>query len=975
MEEKDSAPLLNEQEVSQLKREDDFLPAYIWVPAAIWRVIKGIVLWVVGFVIDILASLWNACVAVYRAATKGTKALWKGVKSIGHKFRYNDIWGRLSFGLFGVSHLAHRRYVNGLVMLVFEIVYIVFFAMNGIGSIASLSNLGDIKKSTVTVDPITGIGQATPADNSVLILVYGILWVISIFLFLYVWKRSIDAGYKNYRITHYEDFVRREETAKPYSDLIDRDIAEHELYTYSLRELRERYSEVYSSLQEKASIGKNGKPSEMDKAYFRYILDSTITYRKQFHSELTALNRKKGKMEESLQAYLDEPKAAKRVEELQALSKDAEEKYAAAMAKIDELPSSATPEEIKEAKSGIHGLRLKKILAENRLVGYRQSRTDKADKRRAKIRLVSTKIEELEKNDMPFSTIDSVENQSQFGKFNVYYRRLADLDRSILFYSNYQEFVEAYKHGLENYQEANAANLSSREALTKENSEKLSAIAEQYDAIETRRNGLIAEMSQEKERLKVALTQIGADDSLSEAEKKAKSAEAKAACAYNLKTLKGKILSLPSKKEVKASRKEDVVNTNRAYKRDYKGLRVDYTPEEYAVYCAANKMIVDYGFDYVFANEKAKKEIKEKPLSDDQVKQKLEDAEQKRREYVEATPTKFDGKPKTLLEQLKSLFDENFHIFLLALPVLGVIFFTIMPLALSIMVAFTNFNNQNQPPTAGFSWIGWDNFAKLLLGSGSGQGSLAAGMSRTIVWTFVWAICATFSNYFLGIIMALLINKDGIKLKGFWRFMFMISIAVPQFISLIAMNILLSNTGALSALYQQLTGSPLNFAIGHNPADVTRTKVIIILVNIWIGVPYTILSTSGILMNIPRDLYESSKIDGANAFVQFTKITLPYIFFVTGPSLIQSFIGNINNFGVIYFLTGGGATYDETVFNRLLGETDLLITYIYKVVTSVNNSDFGLASTIGIFVFVICAFISLVMYNRSSAVSGEDTFQ
>ena len=128
-------------------------------------------------------------------------------------------------------------------------------------------------------------------------------------------------------------------------------------------------------------------------------------------------------------------------------------------------------------------------------------------------------------------------------------------------------------------------------------------------------------------------------------------------------------------------------------------------------------------------------------------------------------------------------------------------------------------------------------------------------------------------------------------------------------------------------------------------------------------------------MNIPRDLYESSKIDGANSFVQFTKITLPYIFFVTGPSLIQSFIGNINNFGVIYFLTGGGAVYDETVFNRLLGETDLLITYIYKVVTSVNNSDFGLASTIGIFVFVICAFISLIMYNRSSAVSGEDTFQ
>lgn len=293
MEEKDSAPLLDEQEVSKLKREDDFLPAYIWVPGAIWRVIKGIVLWIVGFLLDIFASLWHACVVVYHAATKGVLALVKSVKSLGHKFRYNDIWGRLSFGLFGVSHLAHRRYFNGLVMLVFEIVYIAFFALNGVGSIASLSNLGDIKKSTVVVDPITGIGQQTPADNSVLILVYGILWIISIFLFLYVWKRSIDAGYKNYRITHYDDFVRREQAAKPYSDLIDRDISEHELYTYSLSALRERYSEVYASLEEKASLGKDDKPLAMDKAYFRYILDNTIAYRKQFHSELTALNRKR----------------------------------------------------------------------------------------------------------------------------------------------------------------------------------------------------------------------------------------------------------------------------------------------------------------------------------------------------------------------------------------------------------------------------------------------------------------------------------------------------------------------------------------------------------------------------------------------------------------------------------------------------------------------------------------------------------
>ena len=149
---------------------------------------------------------------------------------------------------------------------------------------------------------------------------------------------------------------------------------------------------------------------------------------------------------------------------------------------------------------------------------------------------------------------------------------------------------------------------------------------------------------------------------------------------------------------------------------------------------------------------------------------------------------------------------------------------------------------------------------------------------------------------------------------------------------------------------------------------------LIIVINLWHGVPYTILQTSGILMNIPRDLYESSKIDGAGTVTQFTKITMPYIFFVTGPSLIQTFIGNINNFGVIYFLTGGGPAASTPISNAP-GQTDLLITYIYDLVVTAQFRDYGLASVIGIIVFVICAFISIVMYNRSSAISREDQFQ
>jgi arabinogalactan oligomer/maltooligosaccharide transport system permease protein len=146
-------------------------------------------------------------------------------------------------------------------------------------------------------------------------------------------------------------------------------------------------------------------------------------------------------------------------------------------------------------------------------------------------------------------------------------------------------------------------------------------------------------------------------------------------------------------------------------------------------------------------------------------------------------------------------------------------------------------------------------------------------------------------------------------------------------------------------------------------------RVTVIIVNMWIGVPYTMLISSGLLMNIPEDLYESARIDGANAFQQFTKITFPYIFFVTTPYLITTFVGNINNFNVIYFLTTGGP--DSTDYYKA-GQTDLLVTWLYKL--TVDSKDYNLAAVIGIIVFIICATGSLITFNMSKASKNEEEF-
>jgi arabinogalactan oligomer/maltooligosaccharide transport system permease protein len=234
-------------------------------------------------------------------------------------------------------------------------------------------------------------------------------------------------------------------------------------------------------------------------------------------------------------------------------------------------------------------------------------------------------------------------------------------------------------------------------------------------------------------------------------------------------------------------------------------------------------------------------------------------------------------------------------------------------------------------------------------------------------WSFIWAIFATFLNYFFGMILALMINKKGIRLKVLWRTVFVLTIAVPQFISLLIIRNFFNEQGPfVKFLFDLGFVGP-----GYSPfAQVDSARFWVIIVNLWVGVPYSMLITSGILMNIPQDLYESATIDGAGTIAKFFKITLPYMLFVTGPYLLTAFIGNINNFNIIYFLTGGGPS-SQTMFQA--GQTDLLVTWLFKL--TLFDSDYKMASTLGILIFMISSFLSLIIFAKTGGVKNEDTFQ
>ncbi len=326
-----------------------------------------------------------------------------------------------------------------------------------------------------------------------------------------------------------------------------------------------------------------------------------------------------------------------------------------------------------------------------------------------------------------------------------------------------------------------------------------------------------------------------------------------------------------------------------------------------------------------------------------------------------------------------AIIDKKFHVTVMALPLIGILIFTVMPIIVMILVAFTNFDLAHSAPNNFFEWVGWSNWNELFTW-GNGSGSFAATFGELLAWTLIWAVFATFTNYFLGMGVAILINKKGIKFKKVWRTILVVTIAVPQFISLLYISKLFDDSGLINGLIRSNGGSTVYFWGGGTGRFINEEgyyyakfpgllpRIMVIIINIWVGIPYLMLITTGVLMNIPADLYESARIDGANAWQMFARITLPYMMFVNGPYLLTSFVSNMNNFNVIYLLTGGG----PKILTDGAGKTDLLVTWIYTL--TVTNNQYYRAAIVGIIVFLVVAVISLIVYQLLPSNKNEEDF-
>jgi arabinogalactan oligomer / maltooligosaccharide transport system permease protein len=231
---------------------------------------------------------------------------------------------------------------------------------------------------------------------------------------------------------------------------------------------------------------------------------------------------------------------------------------------------------------------------------------------------------------------------------------------------------------------------------------------------------------------------------------------------------------------------------------------------------------------------------------------------------------------------------------------------------------------------------------------------------RVFIWTFVFAGLTVLFSFALGLFLAITLNKPRMHGLRFYRTIFVIPYAIPGFLSLLVWQ------GLLNDDFGVVNRSILH---AHVPwlFDPNMARVSVILVSTWLTFPYFFLVSLGTLQSIPAELTEAARVDGAGAWQNFRKVTLPLLLIAVAPLLIASFAFNFNNFGNVYLLTGGGPNTGSSV----AGATDILISYTYKLAfVSGKGSDYGLASAVSILIFFIVATISIISFSKTKALEN-----
>lgn len=337
----------------------------------------------------------------------------------------------------------------------------------------------------------------------------------------------------------------------------------------------------------------------------------------------------------------------------------------------------------------------------------------------------------------------------------------------------------------------------------------------------------------------------------------------------------------------------------------------------------------------------------------------------------------------------KSVWENGFEYIVLSPALFVLAFISIMPIAFGFVIAFTNISG-NESMMDTFNWVGLENFFAIFNFSGSLGASYGVAFWRVLGWTIVWAIFSTFTVFFGGFIQALIINNENVIFRKLWRTILILPWAIPALLSQMVFAVMFNehgfvnqvlidvgvyeffqNLGILGVDYESLSGLRKIFYLGpediqwfKNPFNPNFVRATLIVVNIWLGFPYFMALMTSVMTAIDKTLYEAADIDGATRWQKIKSITIPLVMYSTAPILIMTFSGNFNNFGVIYFITGGGPN-EGHFYRGFAGDTDILISWMYKL--TVDEAIYNMASVFSVLIFLFVGSVTAWNLSRTRA--------
>ncbi len=284
--------------------------------------------------------------------------------------------------------------------------------------------------------------------------------------------------------------------------------------------------------------------------------------------------------------------------------------------------------------------------------------------------------------------------------------------------------------------------------------------------------------------------------------------------------------------------------------------------------------------------------------------------------------------------------DRVFAFALLLPAIITTVAFILIPVADSIYRSFFDYKVKNIISGKPGIWNDFANYTKLF-----SNGKLLPSITNTLV--FVFGVVTV--QFILGMALALILNSD-IRFSRFIRSIMMVPWVVPTLISgLIWLWLFQPQYGLVKYFVGILTGGRVTeFAVLNNPATAMFG---VSTAALWKQIPLAALLLLAGLANVPEEILEAAKIDGANGVQRFFNIVLPYMKSVIKVTVSMSIIENFKQFPLFWTMTGGGPNNSTT--------TMAILSYREAFVS--NNFGSGAAVTT---VWMLLMIVVVFVYNR-----------